>query len=160
MADLAKSSFRSFYDKLSGGSAAMTRAKGHVVEGGHALRQGGESLLVGGLLGAAHAHFATGLDYRKVPIDAVVGVAGLAAGIAMAHEGVGSDLRNVGASGLTVFAFRKGNELMAQKMVSKGQAVGGKLGTKVAGELGTDYGAEFGSDIGAEDPIVAMARSL
>lgn len=147
-----KSAIRRWYEKVSGGGITH-RAKGHIMETGHALRQGGESLLVGGILGAAHASMKNGLDYEvkggHVPADAVVGVVGMVGGVVMANDGVGADLRNAGAAGLTVFAFRKTNELVARKNMQGGAAAGKTL--KAAGDSDVDIG---------EDPIVAAAKEL
>src|SRR3990172_9167545 len=109
-----KSAIRRWYESVSGGSSAMARAKLHAAAAGQGIRQGGEALLVGGLLGAAHVELKTGLDVRKVPVDAVVGVLGLLGGAAMAHEEFGVDLRNAGAAGLAVFSFRKTHDLLAE----------------------------------------------
>jgi hypothetical protein len=150
-----KSSIRRFFEKMSPSSAMAHRARGHVMEGAHALRQGGESLVVGAILGAAHAELKTGLDMGRVPLDAVVGVAGMVGGVAMAHDGVGADLRNAGASGLTIYAFRKTHDLLAEKKLARGEVPGSSKGTKVAGEDGVSGGVDVG-----EDPILAVARSL
>jgi hypothetical protein len=131
----------------------MARAKLHAAAAGQGLRQGGESLLVGGLLGAASVELKTGLDVKKVPIDAVVGVLGLVGGAAMAHEEFGVDLRNAGASALSVFSYRKTQAFLAAKKT----AAGGTPGFTVHGD---DEGFVPHGDIGAEDPIIAAARFL
>lgn len=149
-----KSALRRFADSMMtrhGGT--YQRAAVHVKEGAHALRQGGESAITGGVLGAAHVYLPTGLDMKKVPLDLVLGVGGLVGGVAMANEGVGADLRNVGASAVTVFAFRKTTDFLAAKRRASGGIVG--FAAKVAGE----FGAEGQSDVG-EDPIIATARLL
>ena len=74
------------------GSSPMARAKLHAAAAGQGLRQGGESLIVGGLLGAASVELATGLDVKKVPIDAAIGALGIVGGAALAHEEFGTDL--------------------------------------------------------------------
>jgi len=141
-----KSAIRRMYERLSG-SGGLARAKSHVAATGHAVRQGGESLIVGGALGALHQQ--QGLDMNikgkvTVPVDGVVGAVGLIGGVAMAHEEFGADLRNMGAAAAAVFAFRKTAEFVARK---KGQPV------RAAGESGYEFGAE------GEDPIVAWART-
>ena len=145
------SAIRRWYESAKGGASAMARAKQHAAAAGQGLRQGGESLLVGGALGALHA--AKGLDIKKVPIDAVVGVVGLIGGAAMAHEEFGVDLRNAGATGLGIFAFRKTFALMAKKRREAGKTVAGTF-------EGDDEGFVPHGDFGAEDPIVAAARFL
>lgn len=146
------SSIKRWYDSARGGSSAMARAKLHASAAGQGLRQGGESLLVGGLLGAASVQLKTGLDVKKVPIDAAVGVIGLIGGAAMAHEEFGVDLRNAGAAGLSVFAYRKTQAFLAEKAKAAGKTPGFEV-------HGDDEGFVNG-DAGAEDPIVAAARFL
>lgn len=139
-----KSALRRMYEStLSGKHAgAIARAKGHAIEGALALRQGGESAVVGGALGAVQAmNFANGgLDVKKVPVDAVLGLGALAAGVYMAHDNVATDLRNAGAAAIAVFSFRKSAELVAK---AKAQA-----------------GVAHGEDDYGEDPIIAAARRL
>lgn len=149
------SGLRSWYNRVkdaSGGSGAMARAKMHAAAAGQAVRQGGEAILVGAALGAAHVQLSTGLDVRKVPVDAVVGALGLLGGAAFAHEEFGVDLRNSGAAAATVFAFRKTYAFMAAKKT----AAGGKPGGTFSGD---DEGFVHG-DMGAEDPVIAAARFL
>lgn len=134
------------------GSSPMARAKLHAAAAGQGLRQGGESLIVGGLLGAASVELATGLDVKKVPIDAAIGALGIVGGAALAHEEFGTDLRNAGAAALAIFSFRKTQTFLAEKKRAKGQ----KPGFEVHGD---DEGFVHG-DFGAEDPIVAAARFL
>jgi hypothetical protein len=158
----AKSAVARWFDKMRGGGIQQTfsRYRGHVAESGHALRQSGESVVVGGLLGATHAAFKDGLDLGgKVPLDAVVGVAGMLGGVAMANDGVGADLRNAGAAGLSVFAFRKGYSLTAEVRAKKGLAPGAKLGAHGDSDY-TDIDGNIADDDMGEDPIVAAARKL
>lgn len=172
------SSLRDWYNRVSG-SHHMARAKHHAMATGHALRQGGEGIIVGGVLGAMHSELPTGLDYKKVPVDAAIGVIGLMGGVAMAHEEIGADLRNAGAAAVSVFGFRKAYELMAEKRRQRGALPGGALGpakpapgtpaaAAIKGEFGgyghanMGYGGYggFGDEQGAEDPIIAAARLL
>jgi len=146
------SSIKRWYDSVKGGSSAMARAKLHAAAAGQGLRQGGESLLVGGILGAASVQLKTGLDVKKVPLDAVVGVLGLLGGAAMAHEEYGVDLRNAGATGLSVFAYRKTQAFLAEKARKAGKTPGFEV-------HGDDEGFVHG-DVGQEDPIIAAARFL
>lgn len=141
---------------LSGGGvgAAAARAKLHAAAAGKGLRQGGESLLVGGLLGAASVALPTGLDVKKVPIDAVVAGVGILGGVALAHEEFGVDLGNAGSAAAAVFSYRKTQDFMA----AKARAAGKKPGFEVHGD---DEGfVPHGEDFGAEDPVVAAARFL
>ncbi len=147
-----QSAIRRWYESAKGGSNAMARAKLHAAAAGHGLRQGGESLVIGGILGAAHTQLKTGLDVKKVPIDAVVGVLGLVGGAALAHEDYGVDLRNAGSAALAVFAFRKTHDVLAEKMRQQGKTPGSAAATTPA--------ANGENDFGAEDPIVKAARFL
>lgn len=159
-----QSAIRRWYESVKGGSNAMARAKLHAAAAGEGLRQGGESLLVGGMLGAIDTELKNGLDIKgKVPVDAVVGVAGLLAGAAMAHTNYGVDLRNAGAAGLAVFGYRKTRQLLSEKKRQAGKTPGYEQKTdklfEVAGEGGI-YNPGAQQDFGAEDPIVAAARLL
>lgn len=141
-----KSAIRRMYERLGGG-AMMGRAKAHAMGTAHAIRQGGEALIVGGALGALHQQ--KGLDVSiqgkvNVPVDGAVAAVGLVGGIALAHEEYGADLRNMGSAAAAVFAFRKTAEFVAKK---KGQPV------RAAGESGFEFGTE------SEDPIVSWARN-
>lgn len=141
-----KSAIRRMYERL-GGSSAIGRVKSHAMGTAHAIRQGGESLIVGGALGALHQQM--GLDVSiqgkvTIPVDGAVGAVGLLGGIALAHEEYGADLYNMGSAAAAVFAFRKTAEFVAKK---KGQPV------RAAGESGYEFGAE------SEDPIVSWARN-
>lgn len=147
-----KSAIRRFYEGITT-SGGLARAKTTAVEAGHAVRQGGEAVVTGAALGAVHVYMRNGLDAAngKVPIDAVVGALGMVGGVALANDGVGPDLRNMGAAALSVFAFRKSFAVLAKK-----HAPGGKFGADDS-YLDTISGDE--SDVG-EDPIIAAARRL
>ena len=159
-----QSAIRRWYDSVKGGSNAVARAKLHAAAAGEGLRQGGESLLVGGALAAVHTEFKNGLDIKgRVPLDAVVGVGGLLAGAAMAHTNYGSDMRNAGAAGLAVFGFRKVTQLLSEKLRQQGKKPGYEQTTDKVFEMAGEsdlYNPGAVQDIGAEDPIVAAARLL
>jgi hypothetical protein len=126
----AKSAIQRWFNSSSGpggdGSASkLARAKLHAKAAGESLRSGGESVIVGAGLGALHASLETGLDYKKVPIDAAAGAVLMVAGVALATEEYGKDLSNAGAAALTVFAFRKGNDAMLDYQLKKSGATPG-----------------------------------
>jgi hypothetical protein len=152
-----KSAIRRWYDKVHSGGH-LARAKKHVAAGGNTIRQGGEALMVGGILGAVSAKLPNGLDAnvrgKSVPIDAIVAVAGLGLGVVAAHEEFGQDLTNAGATAMAIFAFRKTEKLVKDKLAQKGAAPAKQLAAKV-GKVAGEYGADYG-----EDPIVAAARKL
>ena len=172
-----KSAIRRWYESSQGpgGGSKLALAKLHAKSAGEGLRAGGESLLVGGLLGAIHAKNATGLDVRKVPVDAVGGVLGLVAGTLLAQEEVGKDLQNAGSAALAVYAFRKTNDLVVEAMIkATGITPGGgaalpanlktitkidSTGAALHGDFGAGYSGPGSSDMG-EDPIVRAARAL
>ena len=159
-----KSAIRRWYDQVKDGGAgsALARAKMHASAGGHAIRAGGEGLIIGAALGAAHAELPHGLDFNgKIPIDAAFGATALAASIALAGEETHHDLRNAGATAVGIFSFRKVHDFVAAKKAAKGDVPGSvakkagaatdKAKAAVHGEDDADYG---------EDPIVAAARFL
>lgn len=163
-----KSVIRKWVDRVSQGTMGMVgvRARSHVVAGGNALRQGAESAVVGGALGMLHAELPTGLDMvvkgHNVALDGAGGLLALGASIAFGGEDMHHELRNAGAMGVGVFAFRKGYDFIAAKKIAAGQKPGGAFGpaqtAKVAGEI-----AEGMSDMGEEeivDPVVACAKAL
>lgn len=141
-----------WFDNARGGGNAIARAKLHAAAAGNGLRQVGESVIVGGLLGAASVQLPTGLDVKKIPIDAVLGALGLVGGAALAHEEFGKDLANAGAAGATVFSYRKTQAFLAAKARAAGKTPGFEA-------HGDDEHFVHG-DFGAEDPIVAAARFL
>jgi hypothetical protein len=137
-----------WYKRITEGDAnTMTRAKNHVEGLAHGVRAGGESLIVGGALGAIEAQRGS-LDWQpstnkpqvKIPIDGALAVLGLAGGIAMAGSGVhgpSEDLRNAGAAAAAIFSYRKTKEFVQQR----------KMGATAHGDV------SFG-----EDPVLAAAR--
>lgn len=146
------SNIKKWFDSARGASA-ITRAKIHAAAAGNGLRQTGESLIVGGLLGAASVHLKTGLDVKKVPLDAVVAGLGLVGGAAMAHEEFGKDLANAGAAAASVFAFRKTQAFLAEKARASGKTPGFEV-------HGDDDESFVHGDFGAEDPVVHAAKFL
>ena len=113
-----KSLIRTWYDKITGGVGSIDRLGGHVREGGHVIRQGGEAAFVGATLGLIDAERG-GLDVGKVPIDGIVAALGFGASIYMAHDpyGICADMRNIGSNALTVLTYRK---TKAWRLTAKG----------------------------------------
>lgn len=169
-----KSALREFVeDKLVRGKplGSLTPSMKQVNAAGQGLRAGGESLLVGGALGAAHAHLKGGLDFKGVPVDAVAGGLFLVGGVLGADEDVGRDLANAGAAALAVFAFRKVHDLTAEiKLKRSGVTAGGGAATGQIKISKAQFGAEpniigrshanHHAAFAGEDPIVATARGL
>lgn len=155
MSTAKKSMARKLYEKALG--VAPQKAIAHASATLSAMRQGGESLITGGALGALHAHLPEGLDYKKVPIDGAVAAVGLLGSIVAVHDESHRDARNVGSAAAAVFAFRKAHDFVVEKKIASGTATAKPAGgstSKVAGEYDGDDG-DFGSD-----PIVACARRM
>jgi hypothetical protein len=149
-----KSQLRRWYESNiagNGAQAAIARAKLHAQVGIENLRAGGESLIVGGALGAIAATHGLDVEHSgtKIPGDAVFGVAALAASAGMAHTPFAGDARTAGVSALAIFGFRKTYGVVAEL-----QKKNGKAPVAFAGE---DDGS---ADFGAEDPIISAARML
>ena len=149
-----KSMVRRMFDKMSGVSRVGSRAHSTMQQAAHTVRQGGEAIVTGAILGAIHVEAPTGLDVKKVPVDLALGVLGLASGVAMGDE-TSQDLRNVGSTALGIYTFRKTSDLLAAKKAQTGAVPGGK---KPGAAVHGDYGG-FAGDMG-EDPIIEAARKL
>ncbi len=114
----AKSQLARWVETVGGTPDALARSVEGIGGFSAALRQGGESIVVGGALGAIHGMSANGLDgLNDVPADAVLGAASLATSI-FAPATVSPELRNAGAAAITVFAFRKTAAFVAEKRAS------------------------------------------
>jgi hypothetical protein len=161
-----KSALRKAFDRIRG--YGPDRAKRHVVEAAHTLRASAESLAAGAAFGAVHAQY--GLDIKgKVPADLVAGVVGAGAAVLFANEvdGISHELRNVSASGFTVFGMRKAYAFIAARQVAKGQSPVGTFtsGGGSAPGLPAAPPAAPGTPAAAPaavhgDPIVDAARYL
>lgn len=136
-----KSSLMKFYEGFRDG-AVVVSPSGLVKNAGTVIRQGGESMLVGGTLGALHGMHPKGLDaVQDIPGDAVIAGVALAAAAVTPNASYNDELRNVGAAAIAVFSFRKTAALVAAK----------KAQMAVSGE----------SDMGDEDDeLIAAARAL
>lgn len=76
------------------------------------LLSGATGLGTGLLLGAANAGLKGGLDVKKIPIDGVAGAVALfASGV---HRSL-SPLHDVGVGAVSIYAFRKTDELVRRK---------------------------------------------
>lgn len=140
-----------FEHMKSKGVSSFHSHKSHIVKAGNVGRQAGESLVVGGLLGALATQ--RSLDYSvkvsagttlNVPIDGAIGVAALAVSMVPSMKDVHEDLKNAGSAALAVAAYRKTQVL---------------LNTKKAAVHGDFDQISDGSWAG-EDPLIAAARAL
>jgi hypothetical protein len=108
-------------------------------------RQAGESVVAGGVLGALNAILPGGLDVKKVPIDGAGGTIAMLAAVALADKEYSKDLRNIGAAGVSVFAYRSTSKVVGEKRLAKGLEPSSSSAA-ISGEK--------------EDPIIAAARRL
>ncbi len=169
------SHLREWYERIIGSHSSSGLAR-HGEHGIHAVRQAGESIVTGAVLGAVHAHNdleltvkkpdAAGKGGVKIPIDAAVGVLGMVASVALANhqDGLGTDARNIGSTALGIFSFRKTMDLIAEKKAQKGQATAGTVGTPTVAKAaaGTAGVAAGGTTVSGEpgsmnDPILRSA---
>jgi hypothetical protein len=134
--------FSKFMSKITGSEHAMAKATSHITEGALAFRQTAEAIGIGAALGALNAK--VGLDVKKVPIDAVLGVVGVGGAVFMAGHGFEHDLRNIGTHSAAIFTFRKTDSLLRAK------------GGTVAGEASVSGNA----DVGAADSIENIVNKL
>jgi hypothetical protein len=154
-----KSAIRRFLDRNVPSMSGLGSMRGHATHSAHALRAGGEALIVGGLAGLAHASLKHGLDgdaKGQIPLDGIGGLLLLAgAGYAGGFTESAHDLRNAGSTLLGIAVFRKSAEWVAAKRRAKGLPVGGKIAGEVEeGVYETGMGAED------DDEIVSTAKRL
>lgn len=131
-----------------------TRSETIAHHGVHALRQTGEAVIVGGLLGALHAagHLDAGPS-GKVPVDLAVAGVGLAYALMKSHDEMATDARNIGSLALGIYSFRHVDSFIGTKRLAAGESRGV---TKSLAAHGDDA---FGLSAG-EDPIVSFAKTL
>jgi hypothetical protein len=145
----AKSAIRRWYESIGGG----TGIKRHVTETAQAVRQGGESGLMGAALGLLEAERGS-LDIQmgghSVPLDGVAAAAGLLGSVVMANDstGLSADLRNLGSSALTVLAYRKAGDWRR-----KGKGIH-------SGSRALPGHTAHGDVIDMDDPVLAASRAF
>ncbi len=149
-------------------------ARKHARTTGDVLRSGGESAVVGAVLGIVNASRQDGLDVRipgvtKVgaPIDGMAALGFGIAAIASAQEDFAKDFVNASAAASAIFAFRKMSDWVTEMRIKQsGVTPGG--GAQLPGRISkATFGAESvgwaagstGADIG-EDPIVVAGKRL
>lgn len=149
-----KSVIRKWADVVTmGGATDLLRSSerslgvGHVAAALHSVRASGESLVIGGILGAVSG--SGGLDRGGVPVDLAGGGVAIAAGVALAHSELGITLRTVGHTAVGIYGFRKVEEW---------------LGVRKKSSFGDDFADTVDpnsqSDDWGSDPIVEAARGL
>lgn len=113
-----------------------------------AFRQGSEGVATAAALAYLHVNNESGLDVAGVPIDGVGGGALLAASALMGHSELGTDARNIGNDGLTIWSFRMMTNFFAERRKAAGKALPSHLipGARPSGVK--------------NDPIIAAATNL
>lgn len=111
------------------------------------LRQHGEAVLFGGMLGMVN-YFNSGLDVgtkKNIPVDLTTGLVGMLLGTWLGSKGKGiaTECNNLAASAYTIFAFRKANTMWGSGLSKKKTPA-----TKIAGEEDE------------VDPIISCASGL
>lgn len=109
--DTKKTAIMRFYERMGGGVGI----KKHVGETAQGIRQGGESLIMGGLLGvieAEHGSLDVQVQGKTVSIDGLLFALGIGGSIVMANDptGLSSDIRNLASASGAIFAYRKSKE--------------------------------------------------
>lgn len=158
-----KSYLARWADSMTGGRASeflqdrrggMNFGMSHLHTGLDTVRQYGEGITTGGILGALHAHDA--MDPFGVPVDGVAGLLLGALGVMGSEHESSKDARNVGASCATIYSFRKVSAVL--KKLSGDMAGEGAVSDQDPNSpmgSGTDN-----SEVGEDDPIVAFAKTL
>ena len=153
MSNEHKSGFRRWLDDVRAGGSNMIHGGGSkskveiAADAAHTFRQAVEGGVTS--VGLAALHVEKGLDYKKVPIDLMGGVAIAALGTFVPHAEAGTTLRNVGTTGINTYVFRKAFELLAARKR--------KEGGKVVGSFAGD--GDAGDDVG-EDRIMRAVAGL
>jgi hypothetical protein len=129
-----------------------------VEESAKSIRAGGEAGLVGGILGAAHAMLPKGLDIpvyggqMTVPADGIGALVGLGVSAYLGGSSEYSpDIRNAGASCMSIFAFRKSAAYIAEMQAAAGKTVN---------PAALPFSQHAGESSIGEDPIVRAARRM
>jgi hypothetical protein len=121
----------------SGSRSAVAAGK----EAGYAVRQVSE----GAVTAAALAYLTVKkgpepvIAGHAVPVDLAVAAVGVAGGLLMADHDMAHDLRNVGTTALSIYTYRRVQDLLKNQGVTP---------------------AHGDACVGAEDPIIAAARLL
>ncbi len=174
---------RAMFDRMVGGNPnrymSYDAARKHARTTGDVLRSGGESVVVGAVLGIVNASRADGLDVRTsltnkagLPIDGAAALAFGVAAIASAQEDYSKDFVNASAAAAAIFAFRKASDMVTEMNLKKsgatpggGALIPGKISKASFGGERRSYGNGFvGSRLNnasmGEDPIVVAGQRL
>ena len=146
-------------------STGIEQVKSHALAAGHVVRSAGESVIVAGALAAAHVELKNGLDVAitlpgqsgkgaVVALDGAVAALGLIGSVALSQHEVGTDLRNAGNTGLSIFTFRKTFAFLSTKK----KLAGGIPGGTFAGEGEEAAVQSVRSTV--VDPVVTQAKRM
>ncbi len=148
-----KSEMRKWVERVTGDSLATIRPSVAQLHGGlSAFRQGTESMATGIALGALNASD-IGMDPKGIPVDAVVGFAGLIGSAIGAKSDMAPDARNVGATSVGIFGFRMSTKFLVEKRLASGRPLPKHL-TYTASMHGE------GNGTASDDPVVKAAEAL
>lgn len=156
MAGEHKSALRKWFEAATNLPEPIRPSMAQVHSVMSALRQGGESALIGIAFGAAEVELPGGLDPMGVPIDAVAAGLLLGGSIVGAKSDMAPTARNAGSVSLGIFSARMTKKLLIEKRLAKGQSLPKHL----------QYGSSaFNGDAPARvdvsnDPIVRAAEGL
>lgn len=152
MSGSEKSQIRRWIERMTGDAMSTVRPSAAQLHGGlSSFRQGTESLATGLLLGALNSTD-IGLDPKGIPVDGLLGVAGLLGSAIGAKSDMAPDARTIGGVSLGIFGFRMTTKLMTEKRLAAGRALPKHLtfGAGVHGENASP----------SDDPIVRAAEAL
>lgn len=157
-----KASFAEFAKALlNKGRAAMPVARNIGVAAGHAVRQGGESIVAAGLVAATEGYITPKLPtaLQSAPPAAVIGGLGLVGSILLAGHEVSTDARNVGAAAAAIYAADQFRAFLKSKGAPgiHGDPSDFSAGYPWSGSNSSYPGMQ--DDVGA-DPIVSRAQAL
>lgn len=148
-----KSEMRKWVERITGTDLATIRPSSSQIHGGlSAFRQGTESMATGLALGALNASD-IGMDPKGIPVDGVLGFAGLIGSAWAAQSDMAPDARNIGSVSVGIFGFRMSTKFLVEKRLAAGRPLPKHLNytASVHGE-----GAASASD----DPVVRAADAL
>lgn len=148
-----KSQVRRWFERMTGDALSTVKPSSAQLHGGlSSFRQGTESLATGIALGALNASD-IGLDPKGVPIDGLLGFAGLIGSALGAHSDMAPDARTIGGVSAGIFGFRMTTKFLAEKRLALGHQLPKHLAYAAA-----VHGESVESP--SDDPIVRAADAL
>jgi hypothetical protein len=148
-----KTQLRRWFERMTGESLTTIRPSAAQLHGGlSAFRQGTESLATGIALGALNASD-IGMDPKGIPVDGLLGFAGLIGSAIGAKSDMAPDARNIGGVSVGIFGFRMSTKFLVEKRLASGRPLPKHL-TYTASMHGESGG------VASDDPIVKAADAL